>query len=197
MTEAAPSVSYDHRVVLHNVSWEDYERILEIRGESSGVRIAYRSGELELMSPSLDHEFIKTMLARLLEAWAEERNVELNGIGSWTVKRKAEKCGLEPDECYVVGVHRPDRPDIAIEVIWTHGGIGKLEIYHGLGVPEVWFWEGDAVAIWTLDDDGGGYTRVDRSRMLPELDLEQLLTFFDRESQTQAVRRYRAALRGD
>ncbi len=33
-----------------------------------------------------------------------------------------------------------EAPDLAIEVIWTSGGIDKLESYRGLGVGEVWFW---------------------------------------------------------
>jgi hypothetical protein len=32
----------DHIIVLHDVSWEDYERLLEIRGDKSASRIAYR-----------------------------------------------------------------------------------------------------------------------------------------------------------
>ena len=96
--------SHDSRVILHGVSWEDYERILEIRGESSGVRIAYLKGELELMSPSKDHELYKKTIARLLECWAEETGVDLNGYGSWTLKERKEESGAEPDECYVVGV---------------------------------------------------------------------------------------------
>jgi hypothetical protein len=31
----------------------------------------------------------------------------------------------------------PQVPDIAIEVVWTSGGIDKLEVYRGLDVPEV------------------------------------------------------------
>lgn len=53
-----------------------------MRGEQSGTRVAYLHGELELMSPSIKHELLKKMLARLLEAYAEERGIELNGYGS-------------------------------------------------------------------------------------------------------------------
>src|SRR6266542_2165290 len=144
ITSAEPDerrASRDDRFVLHGVSWEEYERILEIRGESSGVRIASLEGELELMSPSRDHEWIKTTIARLLECCAEETGVDLNGYGSWTLKEKKEERGTEPNECYVVGTHDAKRPDIAIEVIWTHGGLDKLAIYRGLGVREVWLWK--------------------------------------------------------
>ena len=49
--------------------------------------------------------------------------------------------GVEPDECYVFGdAPDPERPDLAIEVVWTRGGIDKREIYRALGVRELWFW---------------------------------------------------------
>ena len=42
---------------------------------------------------------------------------------------------IEADECYVVGVleAEPERPDLAVEVVWTGGGLSKLEVYRGLG----------------------------------------------------------------
>jgi Uma2 family endonuclease len=185
--------SRDDRVVLHGVSWEQYERILEIRGESSGVRIAYLEGELELMSPSRDHEGIKTAIARLLECWAEETGVDLNGYGSWTLKEKKEERGAEPDECYVVGTHDAERPDIAIEVIWTHGGLDKLAIYRGLGVREVWLWEKGRIHVHALR--GQHWDSIPRSEILPNVDLDELVSFLNEASQTSAVRAYREKLR--
>jgi Uma2 family endonuclease len=190
---AERSRSHDDRIILHGASWEDYERILDIRGESSGVRIAYLEGELELMSPSKDHEWIKKTIARLLECWAEEAAVDLNGYGSWTLKERREERGAEPDECYVVGVREADRPDVAIEVIWTHGGLDKLEIYRRLGVREVWFWDDGRIDVYELRDDR--YERVERSELLPEVDLAELVTFLEEPSQTSAVRAYRQRLR--
>ena len=58
----------DQRVTLHGVSWADYEALLAMRGESSGTRVTYLEGELELMTPSINHEAIKTRLGRLLDA---------------------------------------------------------------------------------------------------------------------------------
>ena len=189
----------DQRVFLHNVSWRDYERILAIRGEGSGVRITYLQGEVELMSPSIHHEMYKKRIARLLEAYAEEHGLDLNGYGSWTVSKREQKLGVEPDECYVWGAHRPKRPDLAIEVIWTSGGLDKLEIYRGLGVPEVWMWRDGAIEVHVLREGAGeandAYERATKSSLLPELDLDLLASFLDRPGQTQAVREYRAALR--
>lgn len=184
----------DQHIRLHNVSWKDYEALLAMRGESGGVRIAYLDGELELMTPSRDHESSKKRLARLIEAFAEERDIELEGIGSWTLKKSAKKRGVEPDECYLVGANHkpPEIPDIAIEVVWTSGGMNKLPIYQGLGIPEVWFWEDGALTFHILRNNG--YTISTRSAKLPELDPELMARLMTGGSQTQAVRALRHAL---
>jgi Uma2 family endonuclease len=111
-------VDPDQRIFFHGVSWKQLEQILAARGESSGVRITYIEGELELMSPSRSREIIKTMIARLLEAYAEESGLVLNGVGSWTIRRKPKERAAEPDECYCVGPLKGRKePDLAIEVI--------------------------------------------------------------------------------
>jgi len=185
----------DQRVRLHGIDWEGYESFLALRGEQSGTRVTYLDGELELMSPSINHEIFKKTLARLLEAYAEEKGIELNGYGSWTVKSAKDKLGVEADECYVVGLRDgpPTIPDIAIEVVWTSGGIDKLEVYRGLGVPEVWFWQKGALQFFLLREDG--YLASARSRLLPDLDPALIARCMGESSQTQAVRALRAALR--
>lgn len=192
-TPARDTGDSDQRVFLHGLGWADYERLLEMRGESAGVRISYLEGEIELMSPSRSHERLKTMIARLLEAYAEEKNVTLNGFGSWTIKSEPDERGAEPDECYSLGPPG-GAPDLAIEVVWTGGGIDKLEVYRKLGVREVWIWQRERMSVHALRDRR--YEPVERSELLPALDLDHLLTFVDTEDQTAAVRRYRAAVRG-
>ncbi len=79
-TETTPRIEPDARVRLHG-NWDDYERLLTMRGESAAVRITYIEGEIELMSPSNSHEWIKKLITRLLEAWADDCEVDLNGYG--------------------------------------------------------------------------------------------------------------------
>ncbi len=185
----------DQRVTLHGVSWDAYEALLAARGESAGVRLTYLEGELELMTPSIDHEALKKRLARLLEAYAEECGIELEGYGSWTLRRAERARGVEPDECYVLGPRDPadlEVPDIAIEVVWTSGGLDKLEVYTGLGVREVWIWQEGTLTFHVLRGDA--YMRVSSSEFLPDLDASVLASFMSGASQTQAVRNYRKAL---
>lgn len=194
----------DQRVFLHDVPWEEYERLLEVRGESSVPRMTYLEGELELMTPSIYHEGLKTRLARLLETWGEEAGVELYGLGSWTIKERREERGAEADECYLIDPDPvaeladenawPQHPDLAIEVVWTSGGIPKLEVWRKLGVPEVWIWHADQLTLYALRGDR--YQEISASELLPGLDLELLLRFLKSPpGQTAAVRAYRAALK--
>lgn len=185
----------DQRVELQGVRWDDYERLLEIRGEKAIPRMTYCEGVLELMTPSLDHEHVARAIGRLLECFVEERGIALNSYGHWTIRRRSDERGLEPDGCYVVGAHRPSRPDLAIEVIWTHGGIEKLAIYRGLGVPEIWIWQSAGIEVYVLSAGGQEYERRAASALLPDLDLGRLAELALEPDQTAAVRAFRAEVR--
>ena len=192
-----PAPPAEQRFILNGVSWEQYEQLRELL-DQPGLRMTYLEGVLELMTPSRLHEDDKKMLARLLEAYALERGIALNGYGSTTFRRRAEERGAEPDECYMVGVSvdREDNvtpPHIALEVAITSGGIDKLAVYRGLGVSEVWFWNGQQFRLYALE--AGGYAEIERSRWLPDLDLAQLASFVGARDQTAAVREYLRRLR--
>ena len=99
-------------------------------------------------------------------------------------------CGIEPDECYVFGtVASPERPDLAIEVVWTSGGVNKLEIYRRLGVREVWFWRRGKLTAHHLRGDS--YAESGESQVMPGLNLAELVGFVDRPTASQAIREYR------
>lgn len=188
------SLPADDIIVLRGATWADYQRLLAIRGESSVPRITYLEGVLELMSPSFPHESIKSMIGRLVEVWCLERGVDISAYGSWTHQSKKAKRGVEPDECYVLGEDtKPTRCDLAIEVEWTRGAIKKIEVYRKLGVRELWIWKAGAITVHSLE--GEQYVRVKRSKLLPALDLEELLTFVDVKPMTRAMREYREKLR--
>lgn len=189
--------SDDRRVFLHEVSWEAYEMLLQMRGDNPRPRISYLEGRVELMSPSRNHDVDKTRLARLVEAWSEEAGIDLDGEGSWTVKKKSVKRGAEADECYVVlSRHRtpPAAPDIVIEVVRTSGGIDKLDIWRLLRAREVWLWEDDALSFHVLR--GTHYVSATRSSLLPTFDaalVARLMT--TKATQPEAVRALRKAMR--
>jgi Uma2 family endonuclease len=200
MAQAAlPSVptppAADSIIRLSGATWADYQRVLELRGDRSVPRVAYLEGELELMRPSLSHEAIKSMIGCLVEAWCLEKGVEITPYGSWTHESKASSRGVEPDECYVLGDNvEPERCDLAIEVVWTNGGLDKLEIYRKLGVREVWIWEAGVLSLFELDGDE--YKQIPSSGVLAGIDTEQLLRFVEVRPMTRAVREYRELVRG-
>ena len=122
------------------------------------------------MSPSRDREMIKSRLRQLVEAYATHQGINLWPVGAWTVRKAPVLRGVEPDECYTLGDPRAKSvPDLAIEVVWTTGGIDKLEIYRGLGVGEVWFWRDGQIDAYVLCE--GQYQLATASELLPGLDL--------------------------
>lgn len=188
-------VANDQLVVMAGVSWDQYEALLATLGDQPGLHLTYCEGTLELMSPGGPHEWNKTILARLVETYAEEAELPLSGYGSMTFRKKAVERGAEPDECFALGtVEDGAIPALAIEVIDKSGTIDKLSVYAGLGVPEVWFWKKAELTVHVLGPEG--YAAATRSRLLPGLDVVELAKFMTRSGdQTTVVRAWRAWLR--
>jgi Uma2 family endonuclease len=183
----------DHIVHFHGLSWDDYERLLIMRGDHSAPRISYLEGEVEIMSPSQTHEGIKSAIGRLVETYCLERDIPFSTYGSWTLKSQDRSRAAEPDECWVFGNGPAERPHLAVEVVWTSGRIDKLDIYRKLGVAEVWYWRQGQIQPYCLR--GERYVPVTASEVLPGLDLNQLTDFLDWPSTSEAIRGYRQALR--
>ncbi len=191
---AANPERVDQRVTLHGVPWAQYEALLAIRGDDPRPRMTYFDGELEFMSPSIDHEQIKKNIARLVEAWADILGLELQGYGSWTVRAKRAKAGAEADECYTLnGPDRPKRPDLAIEVVWTGDAVRKLQVWAALSVGEVWIYEAGEIHAYVLRD--GVFVANAASVLLPGIDLT-VLARLAQLRQSAAVRELRAIVTG-
>jgi Uma2 family endonuclease len=182
----------DQRVLLRGVTWKEYETILAIRGDAVTPRMTYLAGDLELLAPSIDHETITGTLARLVEAYADAAEFALHPYGAWTVRHPGRARAIEPDACYAVGGLKTNTPDLAIEVVWTPGGLDKLEVYQGLGVREVWLWQHDHTEVHSLR--ARGYKRVTQSELFPALDVGLLARFAMRPG-SAAVRAFLTALR--
>src|SRR5438270_5026396 len=76
----------DQRVILDSVDWWQFETFLANRGDRAGVRVTYLEGQLEIMRASRGHETLKTMIARLLEAYADGNGLVFEGYGSMTMR---------------------------------------------------------------------------------------------------------------
>jgi Uma2 family endonuclease len=174
----------EQRVILRNISWETYERLLEERGDSRVPRLAYDRGELEIMSPSAEHESVAYFVPLLVAVLAEEIGVNAYGVGSTTYKRGDFGRGFEPDasfyianEEYIRGKPRIDLavdppPDLVIEIDITSPSLDKFPIYAEVGVPEVWRYEGNRFEILLLGERD--YERTNTSLALPSVTDEAL-----------------------
>jgi Uma2 family endonuclease len=189
----------ENRFVLHAVPWWTYVALRDATDEQSGLKLTYLDGELELMSPSMLHEDAKKIIARLIETWAMERDIDLRGFGGATFRNEARSRGLEPDECYKLGKLEPHEvPDLAIEIVVSNPLVDKLAVYAGLGVAEVWVWRSETTRLSVHRLVGQSYELRQTSELLPALDLALLSRFVQPgESQTQLARAYRSALRGE
>jgi Uma2 family endonuclease len=169
----------EHRVILHNISWETYERLMEERGESRVPRFAYDRGELEIMSPSTEHESIAYYVGLLVAVFAEETGVDLYGVGSTTFAVEDLERGFEPDASFYVrdaglvrGKPRIDLrldppPEPIIEVDITSPSLNKLPIYTRVGGAEIWRHDGERLTVFELR--GEEYVDVAGSKILPPL----------------------------
>lgn len=176
------------RVLLHYVGWETYERLIDEREERSVPRFFYDQGELEILSPSFEHDRISRVVALLAELVAAEIGLDLESAGSTTFKSEAFKRGFEPDECFyfsnnaegVRGKKSIDLdagdppPDLVVEIDLTNPSLNKLPIYAHLGVAEVWRFAGGKPKILALDELGQGYGATERSGLLPILTSDTL-----------------------
>lgn len=182
----------EEKITLYGVTWEQYDTLVSMfMDQFPGLRMTFLEGTLEIMGTSSEHERLKTIIARLLEMYAVEKRITLNGYGNTTFRKEAKQRGLEPDECYCLG-ELTEVPDIAIEIAITSGGIDKLSVYQGLGVTEVWFWQDNQFSLYRLSEEE--YEKINQSEFLPDLDLVLLGQFVNYENQTEAVIAYRDLL---
>jgi len=191
---AAPvgaAVSEERRILLSNVPWFTYV-VLRDSLDSSGVRMTYLKGSLEIMSPSRAHEVDKKQIARLFELFCLERDIPLYGYGSMTCRREEKQRGLEADECYCRD-RDGEVPEVALEVIVTSPLIDTLEVYRGLGVREVWVYRNGRFEVHALR--GERYERIATSEIFPEVDLAAIARYVAMPDQHAALRAFRDELR--
>lgn len=176
------------RVVLRSVSWDTYERLIAEREERPVPRFFYDRGELEILSPSAEHESVGDVIASFVKELAVEWDIDVLGTGSTTFKREGLSRGFEPDKSFyfsgnaglVRGKKRIDLdagdlpPDLVVEVDVTNPSLDKLPIFARLGVGEVWRLAGGQLEILAPDETGEGYEVVSGSRFLLPLKVEDL-----------------------
>jgi Uma2 family endonuclease len=171
------------RILLKDVSWQQFEGILEELGEKRASRIAYDKGVLEIMSPLPEHEINKVFLTNFVEVLLEELDIEFLPLGSTTFKNQLMSQGIEPDNCFYIqneaAIRGKDRldltidppPDLALEIDVTSRT--HPNIYEALGVPELWCFERGKLKINLLQD--GKYIESSSSGIFPNFPLQEVI----------------------
>jgi Uma2 family endonuclease len=183
----------DEPILIDGLSWREFKAVEQLLSRP-GVRLSFLDGVLEIRRmPGRKHETAKQRISTLMDLYLEFAGIDFTPTGSVTLESETGRVKREADLSYELGTNR-ERPDLAVEVVLTSGGINKLEAYKRLEIPEVWFWENGSLRLYSLGKDG--YAEVDRSQVLPELDIVLLARCINIQNHLQAMREFRQAIQG-
>jgi Uma2 family endonuclease len=179
----------EQKVILNNITWGTYERLLADNQENSGTHFIYDNGRLEIMVLSSKHEKLNGTISLLVEVLAEEMGIDIAAFGSTTFQRQEWGKGFEPDSCFyiqneerVAGKEDLDltvdpAPDLIIEVDITSPSIKGFPIFAAFGVGEVWRYENSRLTFFKLE--AGSYVETNESLALPKVTSDVLTEFIE------------------
>ena len=182
-----------HQLLLKNVSWQQFQDILQNLDESRSARLSYSQGTLEIMTPLPEHEDDKVIIGDLVKAILEEMDIEFRSLGSTTFENEAMRQAVEPDDCFYIQNEAQIRgkkrlnleidppPELAIEIDITSRT--KFNNYQELGVPELWRYNGQTLEINILQS--GKYVQSKTSLAFPNLPIADVLHDFVEQSKVK------------
>ena len=100
--DAAEHIPSGATLIVEQVSWDDYERLLEGIGDRPHFRVGYDRGRLEILRPSNRHDNHEHFINRLVERFAEAHGITVEMLGHTTWKKRALAKGIEADCCYFI-----------------------------------------------------------------------------------------------
>jgi Uma2 family endonuclease len=162
-----------------DVSWQEFELILQELGEKRRSRVAYSHHTLEIMVPLPGHEIPRDLISDIVKILLKATKQRFQPFGSTTFKQE-NSAGVEPDACFYIQNHpqmigrrrlQPSDPppDLAIETDVTSKT--KLDAYEAIGVPELWIFDQSRLTIYVLNN--GKYEVVETSPLFPAIDILQ------------------------
>ena len=196
-------------LVIHQVTWDEYEGLLDDLSERPNLRVSYDRGRLEIVSPTPEHEKYARFIDSVVRALADRLTLNVEMVGSATWKRRSLARGAEPDACYyvrnanrVIGKRQIDLesdppPDIVVKIDVTNESLSKFPIYAALAVPEIWRYDGGTALFYELA--GGTYRDISESRFFLGLSPAILAAALEQsksEGQTAALAAFRRRLHG-
>ena len=188
----------EKRSVLRDLSWEAYVQLMDELPQSSGSRLTYDNGILEITVPLEIHEFSGRLIERFITTLVELMGLRIKTMGSTTMKYPKLRKGAEPGNAYYiqnqplvkgrdVDFSQDPPPDLVVEIDITHTDIEKNAFYSSLGVLEFWRFDGKVWRIYQLFDRV--YVEVEASPTFPKVPKERLYAFLKeaREDEIEAV----------
>ncbi|MEH1851272.1 MAG: Uma2 family endonuclease [Nostoc sp.] len=168
-------------VSIQDMSWEEFESILQELGEKRSLRVAYSKSTLEIMVPLPEHEKSKDLISDIVKILLKIAGKSYETFGSTTFKRE-NIAGVEPDACFYIQNYQrmigrrklepnDPPPDLAIETEVTSKT--TLDAYVAIAVPELWIYDSKKLRIYLLRD--GHYIESDNSPNFPNLPLTQII----------------------
>ncbi len=191
MTATTLAEKLDQPLLFPGLSWEQF-KTLEPMLDIPGVRLSFLDGILEIYKKAgRKNEIVKGRIGALVEIYLLTTDFDFTPTGSLTLENESARVKCEADKSYEFGADR-ERPDLAIEVVVTSGGIDKLEAYKRLQIPEVWFWEKSRLSLYALGQEG--YEPIASSQLLPELDIGLLVRCVNIPSHVESVKEFKRAI---
>lgn len=168
-------------VTISNISWQEFETLLQELGEKRSSRIAYSHNTLQIMVPLPEHEVPSDLISDIVKTLLKAKGIPYEPFGSTTFKREG-MAGIEPDASFyiqncqrMIGRRRlePDDPppDLAIETDVTSKT--TIEAYKAIECPEVWVYNQSKLTIYLLQD--GEYVTAQSSPIFPEQAIAQII----------------------
>ena len=166
-------------IILHNISWETYEKILAEHDEVSNPHFAFCDGELEIMVLGYQHERLKDDLTELTVEIARILEIDYRGAASTTFRRQKKQKGFEGDSSFYfknanivrakkeIDLNVDPPPELVIEIDITHGSLLKFPIFSALRIEEIWRFDGEDVTFYRLENED--YRQVAESVCLPRV----------------------------
>jgi len=182
-------------LLFEGMTWREFKAVEQLL-DRPGYRLSFLDGVLEIRRmPGEPHQTVKERIGALLELYLLMAGFDFTPTGSMTLESEGVAVKREADESYKLAPGRTN-PDLVIEVVFTSGGINKLEIYKRLKIKEVWFWEDGVLELYHLRGEGKTlhYEQIKSSEEVKGIDLDLLLRCINMVNHVDAIKTFQKAL---
>ncbi|HEY9619497.1 MAG TPA: Uma2 family endonuclease [Crinalium sp.] len=199
------SLQTENRVVLPDVSWQQFEKLLQELGSDRTARLTYDRGKLEMMTPLPEHDRCTKLIESLILVLVDELHLTIETVAPILLQAADRGRVTELNAGYyfdaspvlmgknAVDLAQGEPPELAIEISLTKSSLDKFRIYADLGIPELWRYStkaGDDVLkgnlqMYRLQDQQ--YVESASSAVFPFLPAQRVLQFIDQSDKVGLV----------